>query len=406
MIKLREIINKLILERSVTGDVDWELYEIKDEELGEIFDDFLYYNNDDMTKHIPWKVISFPRLKKIWEDFVKIYQVRDTKGLEDIENIMQINTIKLWIITELSGHTEYDPSKEFADNFGPYIDDYIKHTKIKNIDPNQYQMNFDKKTGKALKPSLPKINVNKVENKYFDNYIEDNGLEKETPDELKDKLIEALMGRFAYYYTVDPKSGADYLSDYGLEPLLKGLSQLRDADTPEEKLPIIDQMLNVVHQRSDMAAWFVEGGSRALSKLSGMETENIKYSIKELSYRRLDRQTPPIYKDRAREIDVKLLTKTPKGRYVYETRTASNGNIHRQWIKPQKGMKIDNINTDVIVWCDCGNFTYENETVLWRANASHKVNSNGMPPVIRNPKRIKKLCKHLLAVLEDFKKRI
>ena len=28
-------------------------------------------------------------------------------------------------------------------------------------------------------------------------------------------------------------------------------------------------MLNVAHQRSDLASWFVQGGSQALSQLSG-----------------------------------------------------------------------------------------------------------------------------------------
>lgn len=61
------------------------------------------------------------------------------------------------------------------------------------------------------------------------------------------------------------------ISDYGLKPLHKFLVQLRKEFDPSKKLPILDKMLNVVHQRSDIAAWFVEGGSAALSDLSGME---------------------------------------------------------------------------------------------------------------------------------------
>ena len=61
------------------------------------------------------------------------------------------------------------------------------------------------------------------------------------------------------------------LSDYGLKPLHKLLVQLRKEFDPSKKLPILDKMLNVVHQRSDIASWFVEGGSSALSQLSGME---------------------------------------------------------------------------------------------------------------------------------------
>ena len=65
------------------------------------------------------------------------------------------------------------------------------------------------------------------------------------------------------------------MSDYGLEPLNKKLSELRKIGIPEKKLKKIDEILNVVHQRSDIAGWFVEGGSAALSKLSGMEEDSL-----------------------------------------------------------------------------------------------------------------------------------
>ena len=84
-----------------------------------------------------------------------------------------------------------------------------------------------------------------------------------------------------------------------------------------------------------------------------IKLKKILQSITEWSYKRLSSNTPSVFKDRSRDVVAKLITKTPKGRYVYETRTISNGNKHRQWIKPQKGTKIDNINNDVILWCDC-----------------------------------------------------
>jgi hypothetical protein len=55
---------------------------------------------------------------------------------------------------------------------------------------------------------------------------------------------------------------------------------------------------------------------------------------------------------------------------------------------------------------NCGNFTYENEYAMWKANASHVVNSNGAFPKVRNPKLIKKFCKHLIACMDDLQKRI
>jgi hypothetical protein len=63
------------------------------------------------------------------------------------------------------------------------------------------------------------------------------------------------------------------MSDYGLEPLLKLLYDLMRTDVPEQELVLIDRMLNVVHMRSDIASWFVEGGSRSLSQLSASPSE-------------------------------------------------------------------------------------------------------------------------------------
>jgi hypothetical protein len=54
-------------------------------------------------------------------------------------------------------------------------------------------------------------------------------------------------------------------SDFGVRPLqalVPGL--LSDHFTPVQRMRVLDQALNVVHQRSDLAAFFVEGGSQTL----------------------------------------------------------------------------------------------------------------------------------------------
>ena len=57
------------------------------------------------------------------------------------------------------------------------------------------------------------------------------------------------------------------ISDYGLEDLIKGAIQLLDDPTSDQQLVIIDTMLSVTHQRSDLASWFVEGGTSTLNRL-------------------------------------------------------------------------------------------------------------------------------------------
>lgn len=54
------------------------------------------------------------------------------------------------------------------------------------------------------------------------------------------------------------------VSDYGLDPLQGVYYQIFKADTAEEKLYAVDRGLNIIHQRSDLSALFVEGGQKTL----------------------------------------------------------------------------------------------------------------------------------------------
>jgi len=60
------------------------------------------------------------------------------------------------------------------------------------------------------------------------------------------------------------------ISDYGLKKLWAIAEKLMREKSYEKKLLLVDQMLNVVHQRGDLAALFIEGGSSSLSQLSAL----------------------------------------------------------------------------------------------------------------------------------------
>lgn len=203
MKSLNKIINEEIVQylREYDDDVDWDLYDkLEDVKYG-ILDDFLKNKKRGIKKQ-PWTLIPFARLRKIWEDYMAYGHVRDTRGLEMIEDIIQTNILKLYVNTQLVGHTSVDPSEDF-DSF----------------------------------------NYSEQDREDFADHI--------------DKFSDYAFSDF----------GGSRLG------LLTLLQQLRKAKTPEEKVPIIDQILNVVHQRSDLASWFVEGGSSALSQLSGSPSE-------------------------------------------------------------------------------------------------------------------------------------
>ena len=79
------------------------------------------------------------------------------------------------------------------------------------------------------------------------------------------------------YFTA--KDGSWLLSDYGLDPLKRIYGLIFNAKTPEEKLYACDKALNVVHQRGDLAAMFVEGGIVTLQDVTeqGGYDANKKY---------------------------------------------------------------------------------------------------------------------------------
>jgi len=108
--------------------------------------------------------------------------------------------------------------------------------------------------------------------------------ESNMDDELSDydlTMDDIWEGDYDFGDYIEGPNGQSRISDYGLEPLGNLLAQLRKEQDYEKKLPIMDKMLNVVHQRSDIAEMFIEGGSNSLNKLSGYytpEDPNYPYS--------------------------------------------------------------------------------------------------------------------------------
>ena len=266
---IKEEYIKFLNESYDDDDIDYEFFEREDETERNIFDDFLYNNNQNFTKHIPWSVVPFPRLKKIWEDYMSMGIVRDTRGLEYIEDIMIENTLKIYSITMLLGHTTYSPDEDYEENIGYYVDEQLKCITRKPVDVNQLEIPFGSRKKNIKKtPQEPcEIQINPYLQEFVTNLYADEVKEQD----IRTKVYEDLTEKFSWYYTEDPESGQAYISDYGMQPLLTLVGELRRETKPEDKLVTIDKMLNVVHPRSDMASWFIEGGSSSLSKLSGYQ---------------------------------------------------------------------------------------------------------------------------------------
>jgi len=268
---IKEEYIKFLKENYDDDDYAYDYFEQEDEIKQNIFHDFLNNNNPTFTKHVPWKVIPFPRLKKIWEDYIRYGIVRDTKGLNMIANIMINNTIKINVFTTLAGHTPSNPEYDFNENIGYWVNGQINCLFNKPFDKNQLEIPFDNPKWGYKEPE-DKSPCDTTVHPYAQEFFNENYQEGMSVEEFRKLFHEKMMNNFFDYYMEDPehKMGG-FMSDYGLTPLLTLVGQLYRETEPEKELVIIDKMLNVVHQRSDIANWFVQGGSRALSQLSGYQ---------------------------------------------------------------------------------------------------------------------------------------
>ena len=69
--------------------------------------------------------------------------------------------------------------------------------------------------------------------------------------------------------------GSDAWSDFGLEPLMEIINEYNSDLSPEKVIVIVNKALDVYHQRGDMASIFVEGGTKALNKISESKSKKI-----------------------------------------------------------------------------------------------------------------------------------
>jgi len=108
-----------------------------------------------------------------------------------------------------------------------------------------------------------KINVNNI----LTGHAPVGALEGLIRDELELDLDHEHFDKAESFF--DDDKGAWRISDYAIEKLMNNAYQLRFAKNAEEQLLITDRILNIVHCRSDLASWFVEGGSRTLDEIYG-----------------------------------------------------------------------------------------------------------------------------------------
>ncbi len=158
-------------------------------------------------KKFTWTRLYPNQLKNVWSSYVRLGIVLHEKAVLDIQETMLYNVAILDVMTGCMGHKQYCGIKEMG-------------------------YKYDLTPAKVRK--LQRVILNEDDWACFED-------------------------------------GGWLLSDYGLAPLLKLAEKLLMEEDYGRKICYMDQMLNVVHARSDLASLFVIGGTKALTELSAVE---------------------------------------------------------------------------------------------------------------------------------------
>ena len=70
-------------------------------------------------------------------------------------------------------------------------------------------------------------------------------------------------------YIIDNDYGQWRISDYAMQPLMEDAYRILAAENTTDRIIAVDRALNRIHQRSDIAKFFVDGGTATLNQLAG-----------------------------------------------------------------------------------------------------------------------------------------
>jgi len=263
---VRESIRRILREYD-DDDIDWAYYELENEIKGEMLADFaekvrehkeeyncIYIDPVEQAKEHPDQLSLFdkdkyittdPEKKKPYWDCEDQYDLRafefDFEGRQPW-TLLNINTLKnVWwrFATTPPGIEIPKATIKTLNN--------IINTIIRNI--IKVDINTEMTGHKMYGPDV---------------------------DELEGyDLTEQDVKMWWSDYCEDDMLGQSRISDYAMDKLNNKIVELRATDDPHKRLQLADAVLEIVHPRSDIAGWFVKGGSSALSALSGYQRDQV-----------------------------------------------------------------------------------------------------------------------------------
>ncbi len=243
---IREQIDNLLRE-DIESVNNWNNF--KDELTGQIL---LMIKNGEKVTFDLIPVSQYHHALKEFMQYGKFMRFPE-KYIFQWKQLLLENIAKLEVLTAISGHTSHFPFDEFYDIFN-----YQKEYQTQQLNLFSRKLEHEKTKGE------------------FSEWAKEKYKETGDKDYLKDYNFGAAYEFLDEVYKIEDilplfSNGQWVLSDYGLEPLFKLGEEILSQDDPNEIIVTINKILDVSHQRSDLAELFIEGGSKSLDYISAAE---------------------------------------------------------------------------------------------------------------------------------------
>lgn len=225
---VRECVNEVLCEYGFDllneSDGDNVLYDVMEEySIFDLLCEFADDKEHGVAKR-KWVLIPAQQYKTLLERFMLAPTPDAARIPENVVDgwfkIIVQNTVVLDYMTAIAGHEQYFPSDDLEDFFGNVTD------------WTDYSLAFE----------------------YLDN--------------------------LGFYDWCKLPDNSDAWSDYGLKPIYTLIRQYNASMSPGEVLVLINRILDITHNRGDLASAFIEGGSKTCSQISGqMHTNSLNENI-------------------------------------------------------------------------------------------------------------------------------
>ena len=208
---------------------------------------FFVFESIKNKKKIKFKLLNPIQYKRALMEFIKYGELIrfPTKIIEKWKQDIIYNSILLSVLTDILGHSEYFPFDYFNDTFNLG----------ERFEKQQYNLFTVEADPIILKGDYDTWREQRYEETKNRKYVIGDSFS--VAIEYLDEVLD--MDEYIPFFS----NGQPVLSDYGIEPIFKLIRVLINENDPSQILVLINKILDVAHQRSDLPEIFIEGGSKS-----------------------------------------------------------------------------------------------------------------------------------------------